>query len=158
MGKSISEKFLSFYEEHAKGPCGRTLELLEDWRVENMLYSYHEETEYGGGYLMDALIGTEGTLGVEVAATLSVMMPAREEGEETQMILITDYPNLDQMPDFMVKSKNRWRVKNNTTYATMREIVYVDKDMIAAFEDERYLIILSRVAWSKDILMNIYKK
>lgn len=157
MGKSISEQFLSFYENHAKGPCNRTLELLEDWRAECMLYSHHEETECGG-YLVDALIGTEGTLGVEVTAALSVMMPECEETKETRAIFITDHPNLGQMPDFMVLGKNGWKVKNSATYAAMRGKVYQANDTIAAFEDERYLIILRRVAWPKDILMDIYKK
>lgn len=157
MGKSISEQFLSSYEEYGKGLCDRTLELLEDWRTECMLYSRHEETECGG-YLVDALIGAEGTLGVEVTAVLSAMMPECDENKEKRSIFITDHPNLNQMPDFMVLGKNGWKVKTSATYVTLRGNVYPGNDMVVAFEDERYLIILRRVAWSKDILMDIYKK
>lgn len=133
----------------------RTWEVLGD-RISFMVYSNHGAA-VGGGYILEVLMGEEGTLGLEVATALSMLMPTcNYKAKEGRPIVITDYPDLSKLI-FSISEEN------GKHYTTQSEILLPTPDRhcmrrasICSFEDKRFLVIL--IDDQKEILMRIHKK
>ena len=104
-----------------------TQKLLGD-RKGYMVYTKAGCAYYGYSYVVDALIGANDTLGIEVACKLQAMIPVCKYAETGRMILITDVINPFQIPG--VVGHNGSGDESN----------FVAGDNLTLIEDERYLV------------------
>lgn len=136
--------------------------LLSD-RVMYMVYEENiEEGEMNDGYVMDVFLGgKDSTLGIEVAASLKTFIPFCHYCDIGKDIVITDYPNLENVTD-CVHWDAGWVVNPNAVrlqkkYVFVRGKVETYEGLrVATFEDKRFLVILEDSG--KKVHMRIYKK
>lgn len=96
-------------------------------------------SNYYGCYIVDALMNAQGTLGIEIASALSVLVPT--DTAEAK-ILCTDIINPYQIPALLGKSsENVWVTK--------------ETDKVVLYQDEDYLIAISI---EKDIHLYVFQK
>lgn len=105
----------------------KTKSILGD-RTGYMVYS-EAGCNYQESYIVDALEGAKGTLGVEVATALKQLIPVCKYAEEGRMIICTDLINPYQIPAKIGEYDGKWSL-------------CIDDDPVKTllFEDERYLV------------------
>lgn len=104
----------------------RTREILGD-RTGYMVYTEAGCSYYGWCYVVDCLVGSTSTLGVEVACKLETMIPNCKYAETGRKILVTDVINPFQIPGL-----NRGYVNNAEKF--------VGSDKLYVLEDKRYVV------------------
>lgn len=112
------------------------------------------------GYIFDALACAKGTLGIQVASALKVMIPICKSSQLGRQIIIFDYENFEKIPCFISNETGSWEVKHNENlegklFVRGKNVEYANYK-IAVFEDERYMIYL--IDNNCDVQMHIYKK
>lgn len=110
------------------------------------------------GYIFDALACTKGTLGIQVASALRVMIPICRSSHLGRPILIFDHTTLSEVPSFISKEIGQWEVKSdgNTLEPKLFVRGHTISPEIGVFEDERYMIYL--IDDGCKVEMHIYKK
>lgn len=96
-------------------------------------------SNFYGCYIADALMNAQGTLGIEIASALSVLVPT--DSVETK-ILCTDIINPYQIPALLGKSSEyEWTTK--------------ETDKVVLYQDDSYLI---AVSIEKNVHLYLFKK
>ena len=130
-----------------------------------MYMNYTGNVEKGimnDGYIMDILLASKNsTLGIEVAAALKTLIPFCHYCEFGRPIVITDHPNLQDVPD-CVEWDGGWYVDHNAKelqkcyqFVQCNVEVYEGSN-VSVFEDTRFLVIL--MDDKEKVHMHIHKK
>lgn len=124
-GYCPSSAFLHYGETYrTSSHWERTEEILGD-RIDYMVYT-EGGNSYKGGFIVDALKGNDGTLGIEVATALKIFIPTCEYSKTGKKILCTDVINPSAIPGVIFKEE-KWICLNPDTTTFLSE-------------DSRYLI------------------
>jgi hypothetical protein len=110
-------------------------------RILYMVYD-HGQNCFKGAYIVDALKGATGTLGVEVATLLSYLIPECRYSEVGKPIVCHDLVNPFQIPSYML-----------TGYEITAKANSKDISMI---EDERYLVAIRST--KEEVHVYLYQK
>ena len=119
----------------------KTKEILGD-RIGYMVYS---ENGYAtkSSYIVDALAGATGTLGLDVANALKFLIPECKYAETGRPIICTDLINPYQIPANIVENDGKWNLCGESSGTEL-------------FEDKRYLIAIQDDG--QEVHIYLYKK
>ena len=117
----------------------RTQELLGD-RIAYMVYTPAGCNYHGYAYVVDALVGTTTTLGIEVATKLESLIPECKYAEKGRKILVTDVINPFQIPGIVGRVDG--------TFVSCKEVF--------VREDERYVVAVKEEG--EDVHLYFFKK
>lgn len=126
LGFCPNNSFLQYcMEKGEKVPAlwKRTSEILGD-RMGYMVYTKNGCNYYGWCHVVDCLVGSTTTLGVEVACKLKALIPNCKYSETGRKILVTDVINPYQIPDIRCTGSNN----------------FVGSDKVEVLEDDRYVV------------------
>lgn len=142
-GYCPSSTFLHYGETYKVSPLWeRAQEILGD-RIDYMVYT-EGGNSYKGGFIVDALEGAEGTLGIEVAVALKMLIPTCECNKAGKQILCTDVVNPSVIPAPLIEQEEKWVCFDASKITTF------------LFEDNRYLIAIQE--HDCHVRVYIYKK
>ena len=121
----------AFLHYGMNGKAGEMWEKTESILGDRTGYMVYSEAgcNYHECYVVDALEGAEGTLGIEVATALKKLIPVCEYAKIGKKILCTDLINPYQIPAKIGEADGKWVL-------CMSE----DPTKTLLFQDERYLI------------------
>lgn len=111
-------------------------------RIGYMVYS-ENGFSYKECYIVDAIEGGEGSLGMEVAVTLQNLIPVCEYAKKGRPIICTDVINPHQIPVNIAETDKKWAL-------------CTDDEKTFLFEDERYLVAIQNN--SEEVNIYLYKK
>jgi hypothetical protein len=131
----------AFVRENAVSQLWDTTRTILGDRISYMVYD-HGQNCFKGAYIVDALKGATGTLGVEVATLLSCLIPECRYSEVGKPIVCHDLLNPFQIPSYML-----------TGYEVTAKANSKDTRMI---EDERYLVAIRST--EEEVHVYLYQK
>ena len=133
-------------------PCWeKTMGILGD-RVLYMLYTKGGNVQMGeyDCYIVDALLGGTGILGIQIAAVLSHLIPTCIYSEKGCLIVCTDIINPIQLLSKAREENGRW-----TCIGTDKKTCS-GQEAVSLHEDERYSIFVQE--GDNEVRMFIYRK
>ena len=124
-GYCPNNEFVHYPMENGPVPVlwDRTREILGD-RTGYMVYTEAGNSYYGSSYVVDCLVGSTTTLGVEVACKLRDLIQKCVYAETGRKILVTDVINPFQMPG----------LSGNI------DTGFIGSDKLFVLEDNRYVV------------------
>lgn len=126
-----------------------TMELLGD-RKSYMVYPKDGNTLFGEGYIVDALLGATGTLGIQIASALKQLIPTCISAKKGCPIVCTDIINPNQLLSKARQEKGRW-----TCIGTERKACS-GQEAASFYEDERYCVIVQE--GEGEVRIYLYRK
>lgn len=110
------------------------------------------------GYIFDALACAKGTLGIQVASALRVMLPICNSNQLGRPIYIFDHTTLTEVPNFVSNETGKWEVKSENGSLNPKMFIrgHTIAPEVGVFEDEKYMICL--IDDGSDVKLHIYKK
>lgn len=127
----------------------KTMELLGE-RVGYMVYTRDGNAPSGECYIVDALLGARGTLGIQIASALKQLIPTCIYAERGCPIVCTDILNPNQLLSKAREENGRW-----TCIGTDRRTCS-GQEAASLYEDERYYVIVQE--GDGEVRIFLYKK
>lgn len=121
----------------------RALDILGS-RTAFMVYDKGSCTYNGVAYVVDAICGATGTMGIEIATAIKVLDPVCDYPEKGLKLSCFDMINPTAIPGIIQKSDNGWCVKGEASQTTF------------LFEDERFLAVI--VETDEELQLYFWKK
>lgn len=126
-----------------------TERLLGD-RIDYMVYSPGGYEHKGECYIVDALMGATGTLGIQIAAALKQLIPTCIRNEQGCPIVCTDLINPSQILVKASEKNGKW-----SCLSTERRTCS-GQEAASLYEDERYLVFIQEA--EGEVHIHLYKK
>lgn len=108
-------------------------------RTGYMVYAHNGRTFEDWSYIVDAIEGATGTLGIEIAETLKEMIPNCVYAKEGRPIICADFFSFSKIPEG-IKSASADDLKIDSPFKTVMH------------EDERYVVIIE----DREMTVHIY--
>lgn len=129
--------------------CEKIMELLGD-RIGYMVYSNDGNVPWGECYIVDALLGGDGILGIQIAAALKQLIPTCIYATKGCPIVCTDILNPNQLLSKAREENGRW-----TCIGTDRKTCS-GQEAASLYEDERYYVVVQE--GEEEVRIYLYKK
>lgn len=144
----------AFWQRAARGEdispyWNETEQLLGD-RIGYMVYSEDGGICEDECYIVDALMGARGTLGIQIAAVLKHLIPTCTYAKEGCPIVCTDVINPNQLLSQGKEVDGKWRC-----ISTPRKTCS-GQEAASLYEDERYLVVIQER--DGEVHIFLYKK
>lgn len=126
------------YEAHSENISPhweKTEQLLGD-RIGYMVYSENGYKHKGECYIVDALMGATGTLGIQIAAVLKQLIPTCIYSKQGCPIVCTDVINPNQILAKGNAESGKWR------YLITERKTCSGQEAQGLYEDERYFVLI----------------
>lgn len=110
-----------------------TEKLLGD-RIGYMVYDKEGNVSPGECYIVDALMGATGTLGIQIASALKQIIPSCTYAQQGCPIVCTDLLNPHQILVKARETEGKWRCLST------KQKTCSGQEATSLYEDERYLV------------------
>lgn len=136
-------------QENISPLWAETMELLGD-RIGYMVYTANGNSITGECYIVDALMGAKGTLGIQIAAALKQIIPTCIYAEKGCPIVCTDLLNPNQILSNERVENGKW------TCLEAGRKTCSGQDATSLYEDERYFVLIQE--GKDEVRIYLYKK